>query len=173
LTVVGAVYAGDRFGLSSTGRGLAVAVFGLAGLLVGRWLGRLLDRVGLRWVGVASNLALAAGLAVAGRATWLALFVAAIAVAGAAGTGARTVTNTLAVTSTPSNRSGATSMALAWQFLGGALAPLIWLPVYRSHGGWAITAASGWALLAVGLLLITPRVSAAGEWAERTADIAD
>jgi hypothetical protein len=83
------------------------------------------------------------------------------------------VTNTLAVTSTPSNRSGATSMALAWQFLGGALAPLIWLPVYRSHGGWAITAASGWALLAVGLLLITPRVSAAGEWAERTADIAD
>jgi hypothetical protein len=33
--------------------------------------------------------------------------------------------------------------------------------------------ASGWAVLAAGLLLITPRVSAAGEWADRTADIAD
>jgi ACDE family multidrug resistance protein len=172
LTVVGAVYAGDEFGLTSTGRGLAIAVFGLAGLLVGRMLGRLLDVLGLRWVGIASNLALAVGLAVAGRAPGLVVFIGAIALAGAAGTGTRTVTNTLAVTSTPTNRSGATSMALAWQFLGGALAPLLWLPVYRGHGGWAITAAGGWALLAVVLLLAVPRRVLVSD-APHPVDIAD
>lgn len=45
----------------------------------------------------------------------------------------RVVVNGLAVTSTPENRGGATSMTLSWQFLGSAIAPIAFLPIYHLH----------------------------------------
>ena len=52
-----------------------------------------------------------------------------VALAGVAGTGTRVLTNTLGVSSTPANRTGAMSLTLSAQFLGGAFVPLI-LPLY-------------------------------------------
>ncbi|MFZ0159137.1 MAG: hypothetical protein WAL50_08930, partial [Kineosporiaceae bacterium] len=60
--------------------------------------------------------------------------------------------------------AGATSTALAWQFLGSALAPLICLPLYhRSAELGFVTAAAG-TTAAVALLLARTRP---GGWLSR------
>ncbi len=81
----------------------------------------------------------------------VALLVAAVAAGGMASTAGRLASTTLAVTSTPSNRAGATSMTLAWQFLGSALAPVTLLPLYDSSAATAFAAA---ALGAVGAAVL-------------------
>lgn len=154
LMVVGALVAADRFGLSPAARGLLVAAFGLAGLLSGRLSGAAVDTFGLRPVGTAALLALAAATAGIGVASGVALLAVLVAAAGVAATGGRVLTNSLGVASTPSNRSGATSLTLAAQFLGGAAVPLL-LPLYVVSPAATCAVAAGVAL--VGLVItLTP-----------------
>lgn len=129
LMVVGALVAADRFGLAPAGRGLLVACYGLAGLLSGRLTGAATDHYGLRRVGSVALLVLAAATACVGVAPWLTFLGGVICIAGIAGTGTRVLTNTLGISSTPANPSGAMSLTLSAQFLGGAAVPLI-LPLY-------------------------------------------
>lgn len=150
LMVVGALVAADRFGMSPAARGLIVACFGLAGLASGRFTGAATDRFGLRRVGATALLALAVVTFCVGVAPWIAMLVAVIALAGVAGTGARVLTNTLGLASTPANSGGAMSMTLSAQFLGGAAVPLI-LPLYAvsptlTCGVGALLALAGFAL---------------------------
>ena len=88
------------------------------------------------------NLLLAAGLLVAALGPSVALLGLGIAAVGVAVTGLRTTVNAIAATSTDGNRAGAASLALAFQFFGGALAPLVWVPLYTDVGaaGFAATA---------------------------------
>jgi ACDE family multidrug resistance protein len=72
---------------------------------------------------------LALGTAAVGVVPAPALLVSAVLLAGAAAPATRVLVNSLALQSTPSNRAGATSMALAVQFLGAALVPTV-LPLY-------------------------------------------
>lgn len=130
ITVLGALFAFDEFGLGPTQRGLVVAVFGVSGLAAGRVIGSLLDRYGRLRVGAVTHVVLGLGAVLMAVSPVLAMLVAAIAVAGAAGTGTRATVQSLAVTSAPSNRSGATSVMLACQFGGAAVAPLLWVPLY-------------------------------------------
>lgn len=157
ITVLGAIHASERFGLGPTARGAAVAAFGVAGILVGRLLGSLIDRYGRLAFGAVVHGFLGLGAIGTGLAPALPLMIGSIAVSGAAGTGCRAVSQSLAVTSTQANRSGATSMMLAWQFGGGAVAPVIWVPLYTAHGGPALVVASVPALLA-GVLLMGARL---------------
>jgi MFS transporter, ACDE family, multidrug resistance protein len=139
-----ALVAGDRFGLGPDARGLVVAAFGVAGLVGGSSLGHLADRIGTARFGVIALLSLAAATAAVGIAGSVAVLIALMALSGAASTSGRVTVNTLAVTSTPDNRGGATSITLSWQFLGSALAPVFFLPVYRlSPQLGLVTAASG------------------------------
>ncbi len=133
LNILAALLAHDRLGLGPDQRGLVIAAFGVAGLLTGARLGRVADRIGLRRFGVIAATLLATTIALAGLATTVLAAVVAMAVAGAASTAGRLTSTSLAVTSTPGNRAGATSVALAWQFLGSALAPVAFLPLYRHH----------------------------------------
>ena len=150
LTVLVALLATDRFGLGPGPRGLVVAAFGIAGLLVGARLGRGVDRLGAVRFGVFAALALAVAAAAAGLAPTLPGVVAAVLLAGAAATAARIAVTTLAVTSTPQNRGGATSMALACLFFGGSVAPLVWLPVYDvDHTVGLVATASGAVVAAI------------------------
>ena len=73
--------------------------------------------------------------------------------------GSRIVVNNLAVTSTPANPDGATSMSMSWMFLGSALAPLLCIPAYGAGVmlGFAVTAVG--AGLAAALIL--PRLAPA------------
>ena len=147
-----ALLATDRFGLGPSARGLVVAGFGATGLLLGARLGRSADKVGVRRFGLFAALALATAAAAAGLSPTLLGVILAVALAGAGATGCRITITTLAVTSTPANRGGATSMGLAWLFLGSALAPLLWLPVYDVNYTAGLVAASSGALLAAAVL---------------------
>ena len=165
LMLLVALHSGDRFGLGPDARGVVVAAFGTAGLLTGARLGRLADRHGVRAFGTVCLLAFGAAVAVAGVVPALWLLVVVVAGCGATSTASRVVVNTLAVRSTPANRGGATSMTLAWQFLGSALAPLVLLPVYHADPVWAFVAAGATALPAAALLALprpTPRDHARG-----------
>ncbi len=155
LMLLVALLAGDRFGLDPEQRGLVVAAFGVTGLAAGGLLGRLADRLGLRRFGTVALLAFAGLTAAAGWSPAVWALVAAMALGGAASTAGRVVVNTLAVTSTPANRGGATSMTLSWQFLGSALAPVALLPAYAADAG------LGFVLTAVGALVGAAVVAAA------------
>jgi MFS transporter, ACDE family, multidrug resistance protein len=165
-----ALLGGDRFGLGPSGRGLVVAALGTAGLLTAARLGHLVDRYGVRRVGLIAFVLLASVTLVTGLAeTVWGLLVAAL-LAGAATTGSRIVVNNLAVTSTPANPDGATSMSMSWMFLGSAVAPLLCIPAYGAGAmlGFAVTAI-GAALAAV---LILPRLASPAVPAETVADVA-
>lgn len=135
-----ALYGRVEFGLSPEMAGLAVAAFGTAGLLTGRRTGGLIDRLGLFPVGMVSHvllglaclvIGLTAGMPVAAGVT---IMVLAVGLGGMSGTATRSVAQNLAVTSAPTNRSGASSVMLACQFGGSALAPLVWVPLFY---GWS------------------------------------
>lgn len=129
--VVAALLAGDRFGLSPAAGGLVVAAFGVAGLLVGGRLGHVADVVGMRVTGVATLVLAAVGVAALPVAPGVALLVACVAACGVGATGTRVLTASLAVASTPANRSGATAIMLSAQFLGSAAVPVA-MPLYAA-----------------------------------------
>lgn len=174
MAVVTALYVRDVFGLGPTVTGVIVAVFGLSGLLSGRWLGAMMDRRGVLPVGTVANVGLGLFAMLTGIVGTLALdspvplilVIVCIAIAGASGTGTRTLSQSLAATSAPTNRSGATSVMLACQFTGAALAPIIWVPIYASQpvpgGGIALVAAGSTALLAALILAVVRRTGFLG-----------
>ena len=71
---------------------------------------------------------------------------------------------TLTVTSAPANRSGATSVMLACQFGGAALAPLLWVPIFLADadrggdGGFALVACGVPAVVAAAVLAVVYRM---------------
>ncbi|QGF23705.1 MFS transporter [Raineyella fluvialis] len=142
VTVLAALIATDRFGLSPTARGLVVAFYGVAGLVSGNVAGRMADRWGVRRLGIAALLILGLSMALVGLAPWLALLVLLVGAIGAAGTASRILTNTLALRSTPRNTGGATSVTMAVQFLGSATVPAL-LPLYAAAPALATGVAGG------------------------------
>ncbi|MEU6646706.1 MFS transporter [Saccharomonospora sp. NPDC046836] len=152
LTVLGTLRAQEVFGLGPAERGLVSASFGVAGILAAGSLGRWLDRLGPQAVGLVMNVLLAAGVLLAAFAGFAGLLVTGIVLAGAAVTGLRSTVNSLAVTSAPDNRGGASSVALSFQFFGGALAPAVWVPLYQSADSWGFAAGALAPVLAIILL---------------------
>jgi MFS family permease len=131
----------DAFGLGSTARGAVLAGFGIAGVLVGRPAGRLVDRVGRISVTVAGALACALLVALIGAAQTVAGLTALWIGAGAASTLVWAGLNTLIVEAVPANRAGATSVVSAFKFAGNAAAPAMWLPLYSQDPSIAFVAA--------------------------------
>ena len=127
-----AVLAADEFGLGSVLRGVLLAGFGVAGIVIGRPAGNWVDRYGrvpVAWAGIAVSSVLVASLGFAPSAVVLA------ALWFAAGLGSTLVwagINTLAVEAVPDNRAGGTSVISAFRFAGNAAAPLMWLPLYHA-----------------------------------------
>lgn len=150
VMILGALVAADRFGLGASERGLVVASFGIAGLIFSGCLGVLSERKGYVRVGVIVMVLLSLATGLVGIVPWQAGLVAAIALAGAAGSGSRVLTNTLALSSTPSNTSGATSVTLSAQFFGLALVPAL-IPLYRVDAGLAFGVAAVVVLAGAGL----------------------
>jgi MFS family permease len=164
-----ALLAADRFGLGTTERGLLLAGFGLAGVLAGRPAGALVDRVDPRWVMAGGALGSGAMVAVLGLAHSLPLLAAAWIVAGAASAVMWAALNTLAVQSAPANRGGAISVIGAFKFGGGAIAPLIWLPLYvlEPELAFAVAGVAGAAIALVALMLRGVPSAAPADPAER------
>jgi MFS family permease len=126
-----ALRADDAFGLEPSVRGLLLATFGAAGMIVGIPAGQAVDRYGRLRISVLGSLICAGIVTELGAAgdPWL--------LAGlwlAAGAGSALVwagLNTVAVEEVPENRAGATSVFSAFKFAGNAAAPLLWVPLYH------------------------------------------
>lgn len=168
--VVAALLAGDRFGLSPAAGGLVVAAFGVAGLLVGGRLGHVADVVGLRATGVATLVSAAVGVAALPVAPGVALLVACVAACGVGATGTRVLTASLAVASTPVNRSGATALMLSAQFFGSAAVPVA-MPLYAADPLAICLLGAAAALLGAALTALpAPTAPAPGADADHDAD---
>jgi MFS transporter, ACDE family, multidrug resistance protein len=152
LTVLSVLRADREFGLGPWQRGLVAAAFGVAGLAAASLLGRRLDTFGPRRAGVAMNAVMGVGLLFAALGPHVLLMTAGIALVGVAVTGLRTAVNAIAATSAPGNRAGAASLALSFQFFGGALAPAVWVPVYSRFGSPGFAAVAAVPVLALAVL---------------------
>lgn len=124
------LYAERRLGVSSTVLGLVLVGFGVAAIVLAPFWGVVSGRIG-------APVAAAAGLT--GCGVFVALIgctgsVAALATAWTAAGGllalATVGVQSLAAAEVPGNRGGAVSVVSAFRFAGGAVAPLIWLPLY-------------------------------------------
>ncbi len=123
--------AASEFGLGSAARGALVAVYGVGGILLGRFAGSVVDRAGRAPTALAGALASAAGvlaLAFVPNVWTLALVWLAI---GCTATFVWAGLNTIAVESFPANRAGATSAYSAFKFAGVAIGPLVYVPLFH------------------------------------------
>ncbi len=143
----------DAFALASTARGLVLATYGAAGLLLGALAGRLVERTGgrlaARVAAIASALTvLAVGLAPTAPqlAIWWTLGGAASALLWAS-------LNTLAITASQVNRAGVVSVYQAFKFAGTAVAPFLLLPLYDRSATWAFGLA---AVIVAGVAVLVP-----------------
>lgn len=151
LMVIASLRSVDAFGLPGSQRGLLLAGFGVAGLVVGGLAGALIDRVGARRSGVLFGLLLAAAAALGGVAH-VAVLASSLAVAGAMSTALRATTSLLAIRAGPDNQAGAVSVVLSLQFVGAAVAPLVCLPAYQYLGGAAFPLIGAGGLVAAAVL---------------------
>jgi MFS family permease len=151
-----AIRAADAFGLSAGERGVLLATFGVAGMLLGRAAGRLVDRFGRVPVAVAGACGCAGLIVSLGEAGSPGLLAGLWFLAGAGSTLVWAGVNTMAVEAVPDNRAGATSVISAFKFAGNAAAPLIWLPLYDE--GLAFLGAGIVSLAAAGLLVGLQRI---------------
>jgi MFS family permease len=127
-----ALLAADEFGVGSIARGVVLAGFGFAGMLLGRAAGAGVDRFGrvpMVVSGSALCAVLVASLGLAAGPVELALL---WTVAGIGSAVAWAGLNVLTVEAVPGNRAGGTSVVGAFKFAGSALAPVLWLPLYHA-----------------------------------------
>jgi MFS family permease len=154
-----ALLAHDRFGAGEQLTGAVLVGFGVAGLCLGSFWGRVCDRVGAGRGGVAGALALVVLVSLVGWLRQLALVAAVWALAGAAASLLTVALQNLAVRQVPANRGGAVSAASAFRFGGLALAPLLWIPVYHHSAAAAFTVAGASVLLAAAVLVPVARTA--------------
>jgi MFS family permease len=153
LTFLVALRAADDFGLASIERGLLLAGFGVAGMVLGRAAGNAADRVGRVMVAIGGTLGCAVLIVLLGLAGSAAALAALWALAGAGSAFVWAGINTLTVVAVPGNRAGATSLVSAFRFAGNAVAPVMWLPLYHVHSELGFGAAAAMAALAGAFVL--------------------
>ncbi len=141
VTFLVAVLAADDFGLGSVTRGVLLAGFGIAGMLVGRAAGDAVDRYGRIPVALAGALTSGGLVALLGLAPSAGVLAALWFAAGLGSALFWAGVNVLAVEAVPGNRAGGTSVVSAFKFFGSALAPLMWLPLYHVSPGYGFLAA--------------------------------
>jgi MFS family permease len=161
LSFLVALRAADAFGLGSTERGLLVASFGAAGVLVGRPAGGLADRRGRFTAALGGSAVCAAVLPLLGVAGSPATLSLAWLVVGIGSAFVWAGVNTLTVEAVPASRAAATSVISAFKFAGSATAPLLWLPIYHVAPVAAFSGA-GACSLALGAVVLRVRGLAAG-----------
>ncbi|HEX4724689.1 MAG TPA: MFS transporter [Pseudonocardiaceae bacterium] len=141
----------DAFGLSAGSRGALLTGFGIVGMLTARLVGHLVDRRGGRWsvsLGMTVGAVLLVGVGTVPSAVAVAVL---WALCGVASQMVLVGVNSLAL-SGGANRGGAVSVVQACRFMGAALTPAAFTPVYHAS---ALTSF----LLPAGLLVAgTPSV---------------
>ncbi|MFI6094168.1 MFS transporter [Lentzea sp. NPDC051213] len=123
----------DVFGLGAGERGVLLTGFGIVGFVTARQVGKAIDRFGATTT-VVIGATLGAGLVAAvGTTPIAALAVIAWALTGAAAQGVLVSINALVLQSENANRGGSVSVVQSLRFMGAAVAPLAFVPLYQSH----------------------------------------
>jgi ACDE family multidrug resistance protein len=120
----------DIFDLSATAAGLVILGGSVAGLIVAPGWGWLLDRRGPRVMSAIVMLGAPMSLVVVGLSESTLVLSLAWFVTGAFMVGIVVALQGLAATAVPENRAGAVSATMSFRFLGHALGPIIWVPVF-------------------------------------------
>lgn len=149
-----ALHAHDALGLGPEVTGFALIGFGLAGLGLGSVWGAVADRIGARACGIVAAIAVAPCVGVVGLIGTVSELAACWTAAGAASSLLTVALQSLTVRTLPANRGGALSVVSAFRFLGSAIAPAAWLPLYHLNPASAFAAAGGSVLLAVPALAL-------------------
>jgi MFS family permease len=159
-----AVLAADDFGLSSIARGVLLAGFGVAGMLLGRAAGGAVDRFGRVPIALAGAAVCAALVASLGFARSAGVLGALWFVTGLGSALVWAGINTLAVEAVPGNRAGGTSVVSAFKFAGNAAAPIMWLPLYHADPRVGFISAGAMAALAGAFVAPLRRRRVARRW---------
>lgn len=129
ISVLVGVAARDVLDLSGTITGFILFSGAMAALVLGPMWGQVLDRFGVRRVGIVATLA-AVGLAglpsLAGSGWTLGII---WVLASAAVSSVIVVTQALGASIMPANRGGALSFLLAFRFVGHAIGPIVFVPL--------------------------------------------
>lgn len=153
----------DTFGLGSSERGLLLTGFGVVGFLTARFVGRAVERFGARRC-VLGAAFLGAGLIVAiGTAPSLVLVGLCWALTGACSQGVLVSLNTY-ILSAGANRGGAVSVVQSLRFLGGAVAPFAFVPLYQ------VNTVLAFLVPAAALVLVPPAVLRREDVGQRPGD---
>ena len=144
------LYATAAFGLDSARSGLLLSAFGLANMLGASPAGMLVDRYGSVRVSAGGALGATVVLALIPLAPDALATGALLLVGGASVAALWAGLSTAAVQTSPGRRATATSLFNAWKFVGYAVAPLFYAPLYaRSGAGVAFGVSAGASLLIV------------------------
>ncbi|WP_245849014.1 MFS transporter [Lentzea kentuckyensis] len=123
----------DVFGLGAGERGLLLTGFGIVGFLTARYIGKAIDRFGAMTT-VVVGATLGGGLiAAVGTTPFAAMVVLAWALTGAAAQAVLVSINALVLQSDNANRGGSVSVVQSLRFMGAAVAPLAFVPLYQAH----------------------------------------
>lgn len=152
----------DAFGLGAGQRGLLLTGFGVLGMLSARGVGHLIDRMGGRRSALIGSMAGAVPVALVGLIGWLPAVAVLWALAGIAAQFLLVGLNTLVLTGDGDNRAGAVSVVQAFRFIGAALSPIAFTPVYHA------SPAAGFLLPAALLMITAPVVLPAARRVART-----
>ena len=153
LGVVVGLYLRDELEVGATTTGFVLLLAGVSAAAMGPTWGRLLDSWGSRRASVVSLTALIAVAAplglITGSVTFALVWMVAAALIGFV------VINLqhLAAVAVPDNRGGALSSVLAFRFMGHALGPLLWVPVFAVSPTWAFAGAAGLGLVTLAALV--------------------
>ncbi|MFF0522628.1 MFS transporter [Actinomadura nitritigenes] len=152
-----ALYAREKLHAGADLTGVALLGFGVAGLALGAVWGRVAERAGARLCGGVAAVVTGGFVAVVGTSGSVGALAVWWTLAGAGASMMTVALQSLTMRAVPRNRGGALSAVSAFRFGGGAVAPLVWLPVY--HAG----AAGAFAAAACSLLLVVPALALAGD----------
>lgn len=128
-----ALYAQGNLQMSIADSGLLLTSFGIPGLILGRVFGGIVGRVGGARCGRLA--ALSAALIGVAIGTTNSVMILAIlwALAGAAASMFNVALQDLTIDASPSNLGGGMSIVSACRFLGAAVAPTVWLPIFSAN----------------------------------------
>jgi MFS family permease len=123
----------DVFGLGAGERGLLLTGFGIVGFLTARHIGKAIDRFGATTTVVIAATLGAGLIAATGTSPFAAIVVLSWALTGAAAQGVLVSINALVLQSDNANRGGSVSVVQSLRFMGAAVAPLAFVPLYQAH----------------------------------------
>lgn len=151
-SVLVGVAARDELDLTGRSAGLLLLLGSAAAMLVGPLWGRTLDRWGAYRTGLFGITVVSVLVAVMGWATTPLALGALWTCAGAVTALVVVVLQATAALAVPSNRGGAVSSMLAYRFLGHAMGPVIWLPVFGVSPAAAFLGSAGLGIFALAAL---------------------